>query len=132
VPETLEAGLMIATHALLLLDVPLGRVVRRFQDQRASRYRLLREFFRGGGAFADGEFGEVADRMKPVVVPAAGTAAGRTLGELRLNGVAVTALVRRGRRTLAPPPQARLEAGDAVVLFGPAQEVAASERILLG
>jgi CPA2 family monovalent cation:H+ antiporter-2 len=132
VPETLEAGLMIATHALLLLDVPLGRVVRRFQDQRASRYRLLREFFRGGGAFADGEFGEVADRMKPVVVPAAGTAAGRTLGELRLNGVAVTALVRRGRRTLAPPPQARLEAGDAVVLFGPAQEVAAAERILLG
>jgi voltage-gated potassium channel Kch len=50
VPETLEAGLMIATHALLLLDVPIGRVMQRLQGQQSARYRLLREFFRGGDA----------------------------------------------------------------------------------
>jgi len=132
VPETLEAGLMIATHALLLLDVPLARVVRRFQGQRASRYRLLREFFRGGQAFAGGAFDGDGDRMKPVVVPTGSAAAGRTLADLRLNGVVVTALVRRGKRLPAPPPQTRIEAGDALVLFGAAQEVDAAERMLLG
>jgi CPA2 family monovalent cation:H+ antiporter-2 len=132
VPETLEAGLMIATHALLLLEVPLAHVVRRFQRQRSSRYRLLREFFRGGEGLVDNEFDEDEDRMKPVLVPTLGAVVGRTLGELRLDGVVVTALVRRGKRSLAPSPQARLEAGDAVVLFGPAPEVAAAERILQG
>ena len=132
VPETLEAGLMIATHALLLLDVPLARVVRRFQGQRASRYRLLREFFRGGEAFAGGAFDGDGDRMKPVVVPTGSVAAGRTLADLRLNGVVVTALVRRGKRLPAPPPHTRIEAGDALVLFGAAQEVDAAERMLVG
>lgn len=47
VPETLEAGLMIASQALLLLDAPLSRVMRRIQEQRSGRYRLMREFFRG-------------------------------------------------------------------------------------
>ena len=36
VPETLEAAMMIAAHALLLLDVPLTRVVRRIQEQRGE------------------------------------------------------------------------------------------------
>jgi CPA2 family monovalent cation:H+ antiporter-2 len=51
VPEVLEAGLMIASHALLLLNVPFTRVVRRMQHQRAGRYRLLREFYRGEEIF---------------------------------------------------------------------------------
>jgi len=41
VPETLEAGLMIASQALLLLDVPLSRVMRRLQTLRADRYRMM-------------------------------------------------------------------------------------------
>ena len=36
---------MIATHALLLLDVPIGRVMQRLQGQLSARYRLLHEFF---------------------------------------------------------------------------------------
>src|SRR5690606_39007626 len=35
VPETLEATLMIASHALLLLNIPPSRVMRRMQDQRS-------------------------------------------------------------------------------------------------
>ncbi len=70
--------------------------------------------------------------MKPVVVPAGGAAAGRTLADLPLNGVVVTALVRRGKRLTAPPANARIEAGDALVLFGAAHDVDAAERMLLG
>jgi CPA2 family monovalent cation:H+ antiporter-2 len=53
VSETLEAAMMIAAHALLLLDMPSTRVVRRIQEQRGNRYRLLREFIRGDGGLLD-------------------------------------------------------------------------------
>jgi CPA2 family monovalent cation:H+ antiporter-2 len=132
VPETLEAGLMIATHALLLLDVPLGRVVRRFQAQRQSRYALLREFFRGEDTLADSAWERDAHRMKPIVVPADGGVVGRLLGEVRLSGVVVTALVRRGKRLPAPEPDTRLEVGDVVVLVGAPPDVDAAERVLRG
>jgi monovalent cation:H+ antiporter-2, CPA2 family len=47
VPETLEAGLTIASQALLLLDVPATRVMQRIRGQRAARYPLMREYYRG-------------------------------------------------------------------------------------
>jgi len=43
VPETLEAGLTIASQVLLLLGVPPRRVMRRVLAQRAKRYPLLRK-----------------------------------------------------------------------------------------
>lgn len=132
VPEALEAGLMIATHALLLLDVPLARIIRRYETQRASRYRLLREFFRGDDAIREDRADKTADGMTPVVVPVEGSVVGRAISELHLPNVAITALVRRGQRMLTPPPTTRLEVGDTLVLFGPAQDVDAAERVLLG
>jgi CPA2 family monovalent cation:H+ antiporter-2 len=47
VPETLEAGLMIAAQSLILLDVPVARVSHRIQEQRASKYRLIQESYLG-------------------------------------------------------------------------------------
>lgn len=131
VPETLEAGLMIATHALLLLDVPLKRVLRRFQGQRSIRYRLLRELFRSdeAGWGEDTELG--SGRVIPVIVPPNGSAAGRTLAELALGPVELVALVRKGRRRLAPSPETRLEIGDTVVLSGSIADLDAAERLLL-
>jgi CPA2 family monovalent cation:H+ antiporter-2 len=132
VPETLEAGLMIALHALLLLEVPTSRVVQRMQESRRGRYRLLRELYGGEEApFPDA--GETAaDRLLPVRLSPESGAVGRTLGELALDGVAVTALVRGDRRELAPGPDTRLEPGDAVVLFGPSEALQRAERALLG
>jgi CPA2 family monovalent cation:H+ antiporter-2 len=59
-------------------------------------------------------------------------AVGRALDELRLDGVVVTALVRDGERRLSPPPDTRLQAGDAVVLFGRPDDLQRAERSLLG
>ena len=46
VPETLEASLMLASHVLLLLDVPVSRVVKTIGDIRNNRYSMLRRLFR--------------------------------------------------------------------------------------
>lgn len=47
VPETIEGSLMLASHALALVGVPMRRVIRVVQDQRDARYGLLRGYFHG-------------------------------------------------------------------------------------
>jgi monovalent cation:H+ antiporter-2, CPA2 family len=131
VPETLEAALMIAAHALLLLDVPLTRVLRRIQEQRVSRYRLLGEFIRGETAVDDEPQPRGADRLHPVLLPPRSSAVGSLLRELTLPGVSVTALVRDGRRRADPPGDLLLEAGDVLVLFGADSDVRSAEARLV-
>lgn len=132
VPETLEAGMMIASHALLLLNVPLSRVVRRMQALRSSRYRLLHEFFRGNSAFPDDAGLRDSDRLYPVQIPAGSRFIGQTLGSLQLDGVVITALARDGKRIPAPKPETILRAGDALVLFGVLGDLQQAEDVLLG
>jgi len=131
VPETLEAGLMIASQALLLLNVPQGRVMRRMQEQRGTRYRLLREFFRGD-AIADVEGERIADRLHSIPLAENSPAVGKLLADFALDGVVVTALAREGERHLRPSPETRLQAGDALVLFGAPDDLRHAERRLLG
>jgi CPA2 family monovalent cation:H+ antiporter-2 len=38
---------MLATHALVLVGVPMKRVIRMVQEQRSHRYELLRDFDAG-------------------------------------------------------------------------------------
>jgi CPA2 family monovalent cation:H+ antiporter-2 len=47
VPEAIEGSLMLASHALALVGVPMRRVLRVVQQQRDARYGLLRGFFHG-------------------------------------------------------------------------------------
>lgn len=133
VPETLEAGMMMASHVLLLLDVPLSRVVRRMRDLRIGRYRLLREFFHGTESTADEPEEQTVGRLRSVVLPPGAHGVGRTLAELELDRdhVLVTAIARDGRRRLGPDPGTRLESGDVVVLFGAPEDLERAESRLL-
>ncbi len=84
VPEVLEGSLMLASHSLLLLGVPLNRVLKRIRTIREERYGLFRGFFHGATDTAD-----AADNLQPrlhsVVLPARASAVGRTLGELEIG-----------------------------------------------
>lgn len=131
VPETLEAGLMIASQALLLLDVPLSRVMRRIQEQRSGRYHLMREFFRGD-PLAQGPEDKDTHRLRSVVLLPGSPTLGRRVKELDLDGVTVTALVRAGTRRSSPSPETVLTEGDVLVLYGPLENLQQIERVLLG
>ena len=50
VPETFEASLMLVSHVLMLLHVPVSRVVRTMGDIRSHRYSVLRNIIRRGDA----------------------------------------------------------------------------------
>lgn len=45
VPDALEGSLMLASHALAMVGVPMRRVIRAVQDQRNARYALLRNYY---------------------------------------------------------------------------------------
>lgn len=130
VPETHEASLMIASHALLLLDVPLSHVARRIQRQWSGRYRLLRELIPGDSLLAEDE--DKAERLRPLRLREGCGAVGKTLAELPLEDVIVTALARNGRREINPPEDTVLAADDVIVLFGRPQDLARAQQALLG
>ncbi len=135
VPETFETSLMLASHALMLLGVPLKRVVRRVQDVRSHRYSLLRGFFHGDSDQPDagGEAREL--RLHSVRLEAGSYAAGKALRELTLEatGATVTVLRRIDTRMNSPPPETTFAEGDVLVLLGTGDQLEAAEiRLLRG
>lgn len=135
VPETLEAAMMLASHALIHAGVPINRVLRRIRQTRSARYRSLRGFFHGEGDHDDDVHDNDEPRLRSVSLGDGAYAIGKTLGELVLNGseVEVTTIRRRNIRTLEPSEETCFEADDIVVLLGvPAALASAEERLLKG
>ncbi|MFN5348252.1 MAG: cation:proton antiporter [Polaromonas sp.] len=131
VPEAIEGSLMLASHALALVGVPMRRVIRVVQDQRDRRYNLLRGYFRG----ADDDTADEQDeeRLSTVTLPLAGKSAGMPLESLVLHrsGVRVVSLRRSDGKTLAPDGDTVLEGGDTLVLSGKPEALALAEESLL-
>jgi monovalent cation:H+ antiporter-2, CPA2 family len=132
VPEALEGSLMLASHALALIGVPMRRVIRIVQQQRDARYSLLRGYFRGGDETAD-DLEHV--RLATVTLSLGASALGRALSQLSLAalGVRVVSLRRSNGSKLDPATDPRLEDGDTLVLSGRPEPLAvAEERLLTG
>ncbi|BBP05581.1 sodium/hydrogen exchanger family protein [Sulfuriferula plumbiphila] len=135
VPEVLEGSLMLASHALLLLGVPLTRVLKKLRGVREQRYGLLRGFFRGA-TDEEAELSETAQpRLLSVLITEQAAAAGKTLAETGVLelGVEVIVVRRRNIRGLDPQPETQVLAGDVLVLRGIPENLAAAEiRLLQG
>jgi CPA2 family monovalent cation:H+ antiporter-2 len=133
VPEALESGLMLASHTLVMVGVPLSRVMRRVSQVRDGQYRLLRGLFHGAAEERAGE-GEV--RLHAITLEEGAHAVGRSLAGLELEalGAQVRAVRRPGEREKLDSAQAaELRAGDVVVLLGAPDALAlAEERLLRG
>jgi len=133
VPEALESSVMLATHALALVGVPMHRVIRRLRELREQHYALLRGFFHGatdvGAQLSDSE----QTRLHAVTLNPGAWAIGRALADTALEklGAGVTVIRRRGKPHLAPSPDLGLQEGDTVVVRGTAAAVAAAEARLL-
>ncbi|MFZ2855730.1 MAG: monovalent cation:proton antiporter-2 (CPA2) family protein [Rhodocyclaceae bacterium] len=135
VPETLEASMMLASHALIHVGVPINRVLKRVRQTRMARYSTLRGFFHGESDREDDAHDSDDPRLHSVSLPPGAYAVGRTLGELAIEayGVEVSAVRRRNIRALEPSAQTRFEVGDVVVLLGvPAALAVVEGRLLKG
>ena len=132
VPEAIEGSLMLASHALALVGVPMRRVIRVVQDQRDARYGLLRGYFHG--ADDDGVDELQTARLLSVTLPSAGSHLGQTLADQALHAVGVTVVsVRHAAGAVTVPDDSLvLAAGDTLVLSGLPEPLALAESKLLG
>ena len=132
VPEAIEGSLMLASHALALVGVPMRRVIRVVQDQRDARYQLLRGYFRG----ADDDSVEERDqeRLGAFAITRDAFARGRSLNELGVEslGVRVVSIRHALVRVVAiEDATLSLQEGDPLVLSGQAEALARAEQRLL-
>jgi CPA2 family monovalent cation:H+ antiporter-2 len=135
VSEVMEGSLMLASHALMLLGVPLSQVLKRIRAVRESRYALMKGFFRGATDLDEDLDEEAQPRLFSVLMTPQSAGVGKSLDELDLAAllVDVIAVRRRGIRAVAPGPETRVEEGDVLVLRGVAENLAAAEiRLLQG
>ncbi len=131
VPEAIEGSLMLASHALVLVGVPMRRVIQMARDARDARYGLLRGYFHGSDDRSD-ELQQ--ERLLSVTLPAAAACVGRKLGQLALHavGVRVVSVRLAAGQVRSVDDEFRLGAGDTLVLSGLPEPLALAEAKLLG
>ena len=131
VPESIEGSLMLASHALALVGVPMRRVIRTVQDQRDARYNLLRGYFHGQDDDTVDELDH--ERLQTVSLPMAAKTLGEYLDHLALPalGARVMSLRRKDGQLVALDETVALKEGDTLVLNGKPQALALAEEKLL-
>jgi monovalent cation:H+ antiporter-2, CPA2 family len=130
VPEAIEGSLMLASHALVMLGIPLRRVVHRVQASRDERYASLRGYFHGADDVSvDDEHLQV--RLHTVTLSDNAHAIGKMLAALNLAELDVDVTeIRRNRSGINAMPETVLQPRDVVVLRGAAESVARAEARL--
>jgi CPA2 family monovalent cation:H+ antiporter-2 len=133
VPETFEASLMLLSHLLLLLKLPVSRVIRTVNDIRSHRYGMLRQYFRAAGAEFLDDSHAFREELHSVVLPPHAWVVGRSIAELASRGsqAAVSAVRRDGIVGREPAADTVLKEGDVVVVCGTPEAVEHAETLML-
>jgi CPA2 family monovalent cation:H+ antiporter-2 len=131
VPEAIEGSLMLASHALVLVGVPMRRVIQMARNARDARYGLLRGYFHGADDDTVDELQQ--ERLRSVTLPAAAACIGQRIGDMALHavGVRVVSVRLAAGRVQAAEDQLALSAGDTLVLSGLPEPLALAEEKLL-
>ena len=133
VPETLEASLMLLSHLLLLLKLPVSRVIRTVNDIRSHRYGMLRQYFRAAGSAIPDDSHAFREELHSVILPPHAWAVGKSIADLNGKGskAAVSAVRRDGIVGREPGADTVFKVGDVVVVCGTPEAVEHAETLLL-
>ena len=133
VPEVLEGSLMLASHALVLLGVPLNRVVKRIRMFREERYKMFRGFFHGVSDAEQEALEKLQPRLHSVDIPPTAYCVGKQVMDLGLENyrVEMKSIRRQSFKPYEPMPESVVAEGDVVVLLGRPEDLVSAERALL-
>ena len=133
VPETFEASLMLLSHLLLLLKLPVPRVIRTVNDIRSHRYSMLRQYFRAADAEHLDDSHAFREELHSVILPPQAWAVGRSIADLAARGsrAVVSAVRRDGIVGREPAADTLFKEGDVVVVCGTPEAVEHAETLLL-
>lgn len=135
VPEILEGSLMLASHALMLLGVPLNRVVKRIRLFREERYKLFKGYFHGVSDADSEDLQKQQVRLHSVIITNGAFAIGRSLADMQLGmfDVEVKSIRRPNSNGAILNTDSLLAEGDVVVLLGqPSGLINAENALLIG
>jgi CPA2 family monovalent cation:H+ antiporter-2 len=133
VPETFEASLMLLSHLLLLVKLPVGQVIRTVNDIRSHRYQMLRQYFREADAEHLDQTHAFREELHSVILPPHAWAVGRSITDLMSRGsqATVNAVRRDGIVGREPGADTVFKEGDVVVVYGTPEAVEHAETLLL-
>jgi CPA2 family monovalent cation:H+ antiporter-2 len=135
VPEILEGSLMLASHALMLLGVPLNRVVKRIRLFREERYKLFKGYFHGISDAEEEALEKQQVRLHSVIISPGTFAIGRRLVDIHLENfdVEIKSIRRPNSNGTVPTEESLLAEGDVIVLLGlPTSLTNAQSALLIG
>ena len=132
VAEVLEGSVMLASQTLLMAGVPLNRVIRHIQENRARRYSVFSGFFNIPADAASEIIESLQPRFHSVLLDKQNAAVGKMLDEINLTElqVEVNSVRRHNVRGSQPAGNMVLQAGDVLVLLGQPMPLLAAEKRL--
>jgi len=133
IPETLESSLIMASHVLSILGIPMARIVRRIQEVRNNKYASMREFFHGSESNDLELPDDIRKRLSSYTLEAGAYAIGKKLHDLELSAKGITLHKNRKDDSSVVPPNSdrELKEGDVLVLFGTPENIEHVEGFLM-
>ena len=133
VPEVLEGSLMLGSHALMVLGIPLGRIVKKIRSFRSERYAMFRGYFKGSTDISDDFSGQeqlelhsIEARFNPLLI-------GIKLENIRFEDFNIQIQYLRRPNMLEnidPRPDIILDDGDILVILGLQQNINHFEKYI--
>ena len=134
VPEILEGSLMLASHALVTLGVPLPRVIKRIRSFREERYKMFRGYFKGVTDISNDFTSQEQLQLHSVEIKEGFIVLGRELSSLPLGDFSLE--IQHLRRPnmledIEPRPDIKLSIGDIIVLLGLPGDLVLFEKYIM-
>lgn len=133
VPEVLEGGLTLVSHALLTVGVPFHQVTHTLRKARMEKYEVLRKYVYGDKSNEE-DLTMEQQRMQAVYLTENAWALGKELADLKLKDLNVKAVsLKREENEEIPNPSCDivLNEGDLLVICGTSSQVDEAEHRLL-
>ena len=133
VPEVLEGSLMLGSHALMVLGIPLGRIVKKIRSFRSERYAMFRGYFKGSSDISDDFSGQEQLELHSIEVKRNPHLMGSKLENIRFEDFNIQIQYLRRPNMLEnidPRPDIILDDGDILVILGLQQNINHFEKYI--
>ena len=133
VPEVLVGSLMLGSHALMVLGIPLGRIVKKIRSFRSERYAMFRGYFKGSSDISDDFSGQEQLELHSIEVKRNPLLMGSKLENIRFEDFNIQIQYLRRPNMLEnidPRPDIILDDGDILVILGLQQNINHFEKYI--
>ncbi len=133
IPETLESSLIMASHVLHTLGMPMEKFIHSIQEVRNNKYSSMREFFHGDEAYNLELPNDTRKRLRSHTLKTGAFAIGKKLHELDLTSKGVTLHKSKKNKpnVILSDSNNILKKDDVLVLYGTPEDLEHVEGYLL-